>query len=450
MPNTHVDVLVVGGGLSGLVAAKSVRARGRSVAVLEANDRVGGRTWTISDAKGGPIDYGGMFIGETHSYLRELGSDLGIERTIAGNEGIDLILVDGKRILAPGGQISENEPYGLKIEESLNVLESAAERVGWEKPWDSPLAEELDSMTASTWIERNFVDPTIQLFHKHTVSVVLGASPSEVSMLYWAYYVNECEGIANLLATRGGAQYEWWVGGAGQVSERLAEDLGESVMLNTPVRSIDYSSEQVVVRTSSGVVLSADKLIVAMSPANAQRIFFSPALPNARAQLQMRSPMGRMTKVQLRFEDAPWRQAGFSGALTDCDDLGLFLFPGTKPTDTLETLIGFIGGDYNDHFAALSEREKKVQVLKTLGKAFAVDLSEPVYFSATDWSQQVWAQGGPVTIMPPGVLSKVGPALRDPIGPIIFAGTEASLMWSGYMEGAVRAGLTAAEKVMEA
>src|SRR5262249_21232688 len=94
------DVLVIGAGIAGMTAAKMLAESGRSVIVLEANDRVGGRTWSV-DEVGGPVDYGGMFIGDTHSRSIALGESLGLEMTPSVKTGNDVYIVGGEVYTAP-------------------------------------------------------------------------------------------------------------------------------------------------------------------------------------------------------------------------------------------------------------------------------------------------------------------------------------------------------------
>ena len=98
-PTTYdADVIVIGAGISGSAAAKSLHDQGVEVLIVEANDRIGGRTWTEPEGMpGGALDKGGMFIGETHKHLIELGTSLGLEMTPSGKPGDDTYMMPGAR-----------------------------------------------------------------------------------------------------------------------------------------------------------------------------------------------------------------------------------------------------------------------------------------------------------------------------------------------------------------
>lgn len=103
----QADVIVVGGGLSGLAAARKLVEANQSVIVLEARDRVGGRTWTKIDVPGGGwIDMGGQFIGPTQDRILALAEAVGVTRFPTYHQGNDVFIFQGKKMVGPAGSVS--------------------------------------------------------------------------------------------------------------------------------------------------------------------------------------------------------------------------------------------------------------------------------------------------------------------------------------------------------
>ena len=88
-------------------------------------------------------------------------------------------------------------------------------------------------------------------------------------------------------------------------------------------------------------------------------------------------------------------------------------------------------------------------MLEGLARLYGPRAREPEYWIEQDWSREPYTGGAPVCFMPPGVATGYGRALREPVGPIHWAGTETSDVWSGYMDGAVRSGERAAAEALE-
>ncbi len=448
-PDLDGDVIVVGGGISGMTAAKELHDAGLKVLVLEANDRVGGRTWSGA-IDGGPIDFGGMFIGTTHHASIELGVSLGLEKVRARPAGKMRWRLNGAVLDAADGGYPEardtaGASLGERLSTSFGLLDELAAAVGKDAPWDSPLASELDAVTASTWMAENLPDAAVRQIHDVDFNIVLGADPTEVSMLYWAFYIAQCENMHALQVT---ANDSLWIGGAGQITERIADRLDGQVVLGAPVNAIEHHSDSVTVQTPRGA-FRASRVVLAMPPSAANRIQITPPLPVARRQLETRAPMGRYMKVQTRYDRQFWLEDGLSGEIFDAD-LGTFTLDVTRPGDDLATLVTFIGGKHYDSWMAQDAAARQADIVDVYTSCLGPAATTPVVYNETNWTEQPYALGGPVTVMPTGLLSTVGAALREPVGQIHFAGTEAAPAWNGYMEGAVRAGQAAAAQISAA
>lgn len=225
---TDADVIVIGAGPSGSYAAKLLHDQGVRVKLVEAKDRVGGRTWsTKSDAPGGPIDFGGQWIGETHVLLPELGAELGLETVSSVKPGNDLFVFNGDVEVGEEDQVPSGASWAGELSRSFELLDEVGTRLGWAAPWASEHVGELDSMTVAQWLEQNVQSSEVRLIHEVMVNILNGASTTEVSMAYWAYFVHQGEGIESLigalLQTWGTAARRHPVGGLGSIGEMLIE-----------------------------------------------------------------------------------------------------------------------------------------------------------------------------------------------------------------------------------
>lgn len=443
----QADAIIVGGGLSGMAAAYTLASNGLRVTVLEAKDRVGGRTHSDPDVPGGPLDLGGMLIGTTHHRSRALGEALGLAWVSARPEGDMTYRVDGQVVRAPDGgypdSIAGASALDAELTKAYGLFDKLAERVGAEGPWNTPEDIALDSITVASWLEENVADPIARRIVSTDLNIIVGADASEMSMLFWAQYVAKCEGMRSLQVS---ANVALWLGGSQQISQRIAGLSGITVFTDAPVYAISYTDDSVVVESANGRFTAA-AAVIAVPPSAAGAIQFSPELPLPRRQLQARAHMGRQSKVQVRYERPFWRDAGLSGEVFDLD-LGYLSLDVTRPGDDWATFVAFIGGKDYDAWFSLGAEARKKAVLDSLVSVLGVEAANPLGYHETDWPSVPYTMGAPVTVMPPGLLSSIGNALNAPVGPLRFAGTEAAPMWTGYMEGAVQAGEAAAHSIL--
>jgi len=441
------DVLVVGAGLAGLAAARDLVAAGRSVLVLEARDRVGGRVVSQGIGDGKIVEMGGEYAGPTQDRVYALAADLGVTTFPTYDTGRKVLHFNGKRATY-GGTIPRISPFVLfDIGLAQARLEALARKVPAEAPWTAPDAEKLDGQTFQTWMRRNGVSKSARTLLALAVEAVFAAEPGDISLLHMLFYVHAGGSFQRLIDTTGGAQQDRFTGGSALLAEGLAARLGDVVRLEAPVGRIEVRGDAVTAATPAGQ-FGSRRVIVATPPHLAGRIEYSPALPSAREQLTQRTPMGSVIKCQVIYDEPFWRKDGLSGQATGDGTGTRVVFDNSPPDGTPGILLAFVEGDEARRLGRESAAVRRQTVLDSLVRYFGPRAAKPEAFLELDWQQEKWSGGCYGTLFGPNVWTRYGPALREPVGPIHWAGTETSPVWTGYMDGAIRSGERAAAEVL--
>ncbi|MFC9787019.1 flavin monoamine oxidase family protein [Rhodococcus sp. NPDC127528] len=443
-----VDVVVVGAGLSGLAAARSLTARGHAVRVLEAGEQVGGRTRNHQLA-GVNVDLGGTFVGPGQDRIIALAHETGCDYHRTHTSGQSAISWRGT-MRRYDGTIPALGALELADIGRLQLIVGrlvAGMRAG--APWETKNAAELDSHTLASWLRSRRALASTHALFAIVAKTTWGCEPDEISMLYALDYIRGCGGLDRMLDTEGGAQQEHFPGGAHSISVRMAAELGERVTVGSPVRRIEWHDGGAVVHTDTES-LTCRAVVVAVPPAMRASIAFEPALPEEHRSLGQRWPQGVLTKIYAAYERPFWRDRGLNGQILS--DAGpIFATFDTSPApDGPGILLGFIGGDYAREFDRLPDHERRLRALSSLASMFGDDALQATAFVDQRWAAEPWVGGGPTAVVPPGVLTRYGRTLAEPVGPIHWAGTETATEWAGYMDGAVRAGERASHECLAA
>lgn len=438
----ETDVAVVGAGLAGLLAARRLTEAGRSVVVLEARDRVGGRLLNAEIGGGQVVELGGQWVGPGQDRAAALINELGARTFLTHDEGKSLLELDGKRKRYSGTIPRVGPLVLLDIAQARWRLERLARSVDPAEPWSSARARERDSGTLADWLEGGMRTAPARKMLRIAGRTVWGAEPEEMSLLHTLFYMRGAGGLDPLLDVEGGAQESRIVGGSQELAARLAKPLGEALLLNSPVSGI--AAEAGGVRIVARRELRARRALVTVPAHLRDRISFDPVLPDPQRKLAGTIRFGRLIKCAAVFERPFWREEGLSGeALSDLGPATL-TFDNSPPGGSPGVLLGFVGGADARRLAELPEDERREGVLGGLARLFGPRAATPDLYLEQDWGAEPWSEGGPTFLMPPGAWTAAGSALREPHGPVHWAGSETAERWAGFMDGAIRSGERAA------
>jgi len=442
----HVNVIIIGAGLSGLMAGRELLKRGvDSFLVLEARERVGGRTLNMPIGGGHIVEVGGEWIGPGQNAIAALIDELGISAFDQYYEGDTTYDIEGviSRGLLPDVSLSEAADFA-KIAWKLDRL---CKKMPVGEPWRMNDASALDRTTLGNWLREHASTSFTPSVFRLISRAVWSGYPERISLLWVLHYLRSAGGLLPVILNDGGAQDQRIDGGSQVISERMAAELGDRVLLGQPVlRIADQAPERMRVVTSAET-FTTDRVIVAMAPADTTRIEFAPALPKPRQDLAAgwaRLPRLPLVKAAMLYERPFWRTEGLNGAMQSDRSPIQLVFDNSPEDASMGVLSCFLSVVESPHLADRKAREHGLK--KELARYFGTKALGATGYVEKDWSADPWSTGC-ITPLTPGVLTAGGEHLRKPSGRIFWAGTESAKRWCGYMDGAISAGARAADEV---
>jgi len=444
----RVQTVVIGGGLAGLSTARNLIRQGvKSVVVLEARNRVGGRTLNLSLPGGHVVEGGGEWIGPGQDRIAALAAEVGVETFDSYYSGTGIYEIQG---LVSKGLLPElTMQQGYDFSRLAWRLQSMADKLPLGSPWLADNAKQLDNITLGNWLKNEGASTwTMDTFRIITRAIMAGY-PERISLLWFLHYIQSNGGLLVICLNDNGLQDLRFVGGSQQVSINAAKELGNLLHLNEPVISVnDNNAGPVEVRTSRDVYL-ADRVVVAMAPADTLRINFESGLTAQRNDLVKKwAGLTRLPiiKHSIIYDKPFWREQGFNGSVVS-DRAPLQLVFDNSPQDkSIGVLTCFLSAAEVPAMASKPDRARLVP--QELSRYFGVQARNSIGYVEKDWSTDPWSIGC-ITPLQNGLISTSGPALRDPVGRIHWAGTESAIVGCGYMDGAVRSGERAADEVAQ-
>ncbi|HHX6561892.1 FAD-dependent oxidoreductase [Pseudomonas aeruginosa] len=438
-----LDVAIIGAGLAGLTAARDLQRAGCEVfTVLEARDRVGGRTYNHDLGNGVISEAGGQWIGPSQTAIFDLARELGVDTFPTWYQGRNVYLVGGASYEQ---DISSGQNPSSPI---IRKLDELARGVPSKEPWTAKDAASLDQLSVGQWLAQQGVDNVARLSFDTSIGLTTGTPPANLSLLHYLSIVNSADSsMEKLEGFKGGAQETRIVGGSQVLSIKMAEALGNKVRLACPVRRIvGWDRDIVELHTDQGII-RARQIIAALHPALCNQITFDPPLPEGRAQLQRLWPShAPMRKTVHVYERPFWRDKGLNGQVTQADGPLILSFDNSPPDGSVGVLAAFVRTAQLPQEATRAKDTLSAIYAQALGK----EALHPNQFHDHDWAKvDPWTLTC-VGSIPPSFLTRWGRYLKPAVGRLIWSGTETADIWASGMEGAVRAGRRAALEALHA
>lgn len=453
MLNLNRDVVVVGAGPSGLTAARELKKSGLTVAVLEARDRVGGRTWTDT-VDGAMLEIGGQWVSPDQTALLELLAELNLETYPRYRDGESIYIgADGSPVRYTGDTFPVDPDTAVEMDRLVTLLDGLAAEIGPTEPWAHPKARELDTISFHHWLRQNSANEeacnNIGLF----IAGGMLTKPAHAFSALQAVLMAASAGSFTHLTDEDFILDRRVVGGMQQVSLLQAQELGDDVVLDSPVRTINWEPDadggHRVTVVSDRATVNARFVIMAVPPNLYSRVSFNPPLPRRQHQMHQHQSLGLVIKVHAVYSTPFWRDKGLSGTGFGADALVQEVYDNTNHADPRGTLVGFVSDEKADAMFELSPEERRKAILESIAGYLGDEALTPEVYYESDWGSEEWTRGAYASSYDLGGLHRYGKDQHAPVGPIYWSSSDLAAEGYQHVDGAIRMGRITAARIAE-